>query len=86
MCYDCIVLERVIEVEENEILGKAKQEETNKLMITDMLKETTKMAGDMKITSLILAGKNDELSKLFENCSNQLDEFNKQLASYRAKC
>lgn len=74
------------ENEKKELINKITVEETNKLRIADMLKETTKLAGDIRLSAIILKESDDKLAQIFEKYAPHFDDFNKELAQYRANC
>ena len=66
--------------EKKEILEKIQKEETVKLQVTNTLKETTRLCGELKINSEVLD--DDKLTAILKDFVPSLDSFNKQLAKY----
>lgn len=74
------------EMTEREIMiQKINKEETLKGILTDTLKETTRIAGELRLNGKLFEEEHQELSKILTESSEDFAKFNKAINTYLAK-
>lgn len=74
-----------MEEKNKEILEKISREETMKIKLTEVLKETTRLCAEFRLNSNSEAYEDKELKEVLQKGAEDLKEFNKSLASYISK-
>ncbi len=68
-----------------ELLNQISKEETMKIKLTEVLKETTRLCAEFRLNSNSEAYENEELKKILTKGAEDLKDFNQSLASYISK-
>lgn len=68
-----------------ELLNKISKEETMKIKLTEVLKETTRLCAEFRLNSNSEAYENEELKNILTKGAEDLKDFNQSLASYISK-
>lgn len=67
------------------MLDTISKEETIKLKLTEVLKETTRLCAEFRLNSNSEAYENEELNNILKKGAEDLKDFNKSLALYISK-
>lgn len=74
-----------MEEKNKELLDTISKEETIKLKLTEVLKETTRLCAEFRLNSNSEAYENEELNNILKKGAEDLKDFNKSLALYISK-
>lgn len=66
-------------------LNKINKEETLKLTLTETLRETTRIAGELRVNGKLFEEEHKELAEILKKSSKDFANFNKAINTYLAK-